>query len=105
MHATTVPVTVRPEADELINELGLRGAINQMIEHTRQVVADLHSIEVTRELLLAERPEERRVVIEAVRTGPTPPEDPTDKEWQEWLLQSFPRDVSGRVIFLLFDRG
>lgn len=104
MSATTVPVTIAPQAAELINELGLRDAIEQMIEHTRQVVPDLQTIELGREIQPSDCPEDRYVVIEAWRTGPTPLEDPTDDEWREWFLRAFPPKVTAWVVFHLFDR-
>jgi len=44
--AVMVPVTMPAEAVELIQELGLRRPVEEMIEHTRQTVAGLRAIEI-----------------------------------------------------------
>lgn len=45
--STEVPVTVTPEAEARLAELGMRQEMEQMIAHVREVVPGLAAIEVT----------------------------------------------------------
>ncbi len=46
MTPTTIRITVTPEAAVRVAELGMQAELDQMLEHTRQTVPGLKSIEV-----------------------------------------------------------
>jgi hypothetical protein len=89
---TTLPVEVTPAAAARIEELGMQREFEQMLEHTKQTVTELHSIEVT---LFNDpyEPGEPRLVITVRREGPGSVDDPTWDNWTDWVIHSFPPDV------------
>jgi|SRR5580704_16556335 hypothetical protein len=97
--ATTVPLSVAPEAASRIAELGLQDEFDQMLEHTRQVIPGLRSISV----LLAppyDTDDEPRVIIEPTMDDPHLVHDRTEREWGRWMVNTFSPDV-GRHFCLL----
>ncbi len=96
---TAIPLTVSPEASARIAELGMQAEFEQMLEHTRQTVPRLHSIEV----ILAYDPcptVEPMVVIEPHRDEPPPGDDPTDREWAAWQSSTFPPNVCANFLMM-----
>jgi hypothetical protein len=98
--ATTaaIPVTVSPEAEAFIAEVGQQREFEILLEHTKQVVADLRAIEVT----LDDTPETGPpgVILWAHRTEPWKGDDPTDRNWGEWFVQTFPPEVCQNFVIL-----
>jgi hypothetical protein len=85
----TVPLHVETAAAGRINELGLQREFEAMVAHTRQTVSNLRSIEVK----LYDDPDEPgqpRLTIIAWRNGPQEVDDPTHREWDAWVIQTFP---------------
>jgi hypothetical protein len=89
---TTVQVEVVPDAAARIQALGMQREFEMMVDHTKQTVAELHSIEVT---LYNDpyEPGEPRMVITAWREGPGSVDDDTWDNWTDWVIHSFPPDV------------
>jgi hypothetical protein len=90
--STAVSVEVTPEAAARIEQLGLRPEFEKMVEHTKQTVDDLQSIEV---VVYDDpyEPGEPRMVITAWRSGPGSVDDPTWDRWVDWAVRTFPPDV------------
>ncbi|HEX8202999.1 MAG TPA: hypothetical protein VF590_21160 [Isosphaeraceae bacterium] len=89
--ATTIPLTISPEADAFITEVGQRREFEAMLEHARQVVPGLRAFEVE----LHDFPETGPpgVVIWAHRDDPGPGDDPTHWNWRRWKGETFSPEV------------
>jgi hypothetical protein len=100
---TTVPVTITPEAAARVAELGMQKEFDQMLEHTRQVVPGLRAIKV--ELALPyDTGSEPGITIEAYRSDPWVPNDPTEWNWGRWKIETFPPEVCEHFVMMtLFD--
>jgi hypothetical protein len=101
MKNTSVPVTVAPEAEEYIRQLGLQGPFEQMIEHAIQVIPGLRRIEVE----LPPRYDlggEPVVLIEVIKDLPKSEDDPTNWELARWQVETFPPEV---LIYFTFLTG
>jgi hypothetical protein len=99
-HGSThnVPVEVASDAAARIQELGFQGEFEMMVDHTKQIVTDLLSLEIT----LYEDPDEPgepRIVITAWREGPGTVSDPTRSKWVDWYLETFPADICRWFLF------
>jgi hypothetical protein len=98
--ATTaaIPVTISPEAAAFIAEVGQRPEFEILLEHTKQVVADLRAIEVT----LDDTPETGPpgVILWAHHTEPWNGVDRTDWDWGMWFVQTFPPEVCQNFVIL-----
>lgn len=88
----TVPIEVKPEATARIEDLGMQSEFEQMLEHTRQTVTDLQSIDVSVYNDPYE-PDEPRIVITAWKEGPGTVDDPTRATWVNWYVEAFPPGV------------
>jgi hypothetical protein len=98
MPTATIPVTITPDAEALAAEWGIRAELEQMIEHTKQVVPDVVTIEV-KELENYDEPEDIRVIIEAWQSGEFRPDENIFFEWIEWARTAFPVSVWTKVTF------
>jgi hypothetical protein len=98
--STSVPVTVTPEAAARVAELGMQAALEQMIEHTRQVVAGLQRIEVVLDPPY-DTGDEPYLTIWAVTSEPYRDEDTTEWDWGSWKVQTFPPDVYRHIALLI----
>jgi hypothetical protein len=93
--ATTakVPITIAPDAADYVAELNLQREFEQMLEHAKQTVPGLRSINVT----LVYDPEtgyDPRVIIEAMMPEPErPEEDETESNYSWWKINTFPPAV------------
>jgi hypothetical protein len=92
MSPTTIPVTVTPEAAARVAELGMQAELERMIEHTRQSVPGLRSIEV-QEALPYDTGDETTIVIQVTMADPHLDRDPTNTDWDRWMVTTFPPDV------------
>jgi hypothetical protein len=88
---TTAPVAITPEARAFIDEVGQRREFDMMIDRARHVVPGLRAIEV----VLDEATEELSagVVLWAHRDNTGSGNDPTQQDWIDWLVVTFPPDV------------
>jgi hypothetical protein len=92
MATTTVHVRVADDAAARIKELGLEKEFEAMLEHAKQAVPDLRSIEVNLYYDPGE-PGEPRAVITAWQKGTPALDDPTEKNWDHWVVRTFSPDV------------
>ncbi len=99
MSTTTIPVTVTPEAAERVAELGMHAELERMLEHTRQTVPGLRSIEVQLALPY-DTGDETTLLIQATRADRQLPHDPTEDEWDAWKIETFPPDVYRYFVLL-----
>ncbi len=99
MSTTTIPVTVTPEAAERVAELGMQAELERMLEHTRQTVPGLRSIEVQLALPY-DTGDETSIVIQVTRTNPHLTNDPTDWDWGAWQCDTFPPYVCRYFVML-----
>src|SRR5208283_781537 len=89
---TTIPVTILPEAAARIAELGMQREYDEMLQHALQAIPALRSIEVQ----LAppyDTGDDPRVVIEATTDLDAPGIDQAEKQWGDWVINTFPSAV------------
>jgi len=96
----TIPITISPEADAFISGLGARPEFEAMLDHTRQAIADLRAIEVYLDDVPGTIPP--GIVIVAHRGDPRTGDDPTNRNWGRWLVETFPPEVCEH--FVLFSQ-
>jgi hypothetical protein len=89
---TTIPLTVDPEAADHIARLGMQAEFDRMIEHTRQTVPGLRRIHVWLQPPY-DTGDDPGVIIEIIRNDPFQLDDPTRKQWYDWLIETFSPDV------------
>lgn len=97
-----VPVTMPAEAIELIDELGLRHPVEEMIEHTRQAVTELRSIEIDvwYEYDMEDRPPLPHLTVIAWRDGHrSSADEATEREWFGWSVRTYPPEVKQHISF------
>lgn len=95
-----VPVTITPQAEARIAELGMRRELEQMIAHVREVVPALVAIEVEIAECYDTR-DEPGVSILAYSDRPYDPEDKTSWNLIRWDVETFPPQVLEHVCTLL----
>jgi hypothetical protein len=89
---TTIPVTITPEAAARAAELGIQADIERIIEHARNTVPGLRSLEVSiRECY--DSYEETGILIHGGRDVSYRPDDPTERQWDKWVISTFPPQV------------
>lgn len=88
----SIPIVVQPEAAARVAELGRKAELQQMIEHVRQAVPGLRSIEVVLSPPY-DLGDTDRVVVEATMEDPGLEDDPTNRELGRWQVETFPPEV------------
>jgi hypothetical protein len=100
MPTTNIPVTITPEAEDLMMDMGLRRWVDRMVEHTRETIPDLVGI-LVRRYDDPEMPSEPRIFIQAWQSGP--PEVEVNRQahddWVQWFVREFPSTVTRWVMF------
>jgi hypothetical protein len=88
-----VPVAISPEAEAFIDRFGQRAEFETMIDRARHVVPGLRSIEVVLDEATEDMPP--GVVLWTHRHDLTPgnDNDPTCRNWIDWMVATFPPDV------------
>ena len=99
MSTTTVPTLITPEAAQRVAELGMQAELERMLEHTRQMVPRLQSIEVQLALPY-DTGDETTLVIEATRDEPHVDYDPTEDEWGMGQVRTFPPEICQYFVML-----
>src|SRR5579884_1244979 len=94
-----VSMTITPEAEARIAELGMNNEFEQMIAHVRAVVHDLAAIEVVRELPYDTDWEP--VSITAYSDLAFTPGNTTSAKLDEWVVNTFPPQVLEHLLILL----
>jgi hypothetical protein len=96
--AETIPLTITPEAAAFIDAVGQRREFEAMLEHARQVVPGLRAFEV----ILDDTPEigPPLVAIYAHRDARGPDDDPTNRSFGRWAVETFPPEVCLNFTFL-----
>jgi hypothetical protein len=97
---TTVPITVEPDAAARVAELGMQAELQQMIEHTRQVVPHLQNVRVVLEPPY-DTGDEPYLTIYSTRGGSYNGDDPTQREWGRWKVTTFSPDVCRHFAMLV----
>ena len=90
--ASTVPLTITPEASAHIAQLKMRREFEQLEEHLGGAVPGLRAVEVS----LAppcDPGDDPRVLVVAVMEPSVHGYDPTQKELGQWLVRTFPAEV------------
>ena len=90
--AVTIPVRVAADAAARVKDLDMQRQFDAMLDHTKQSVPDLHSIEVSlyRD---PQEPEDPRIHITAIRASHSSADDSTWDNWGHWFVRAFPPDV------------
>src|SRR5262245_29368616 len=94
--SATIPVTVTPEAQARINELGFQAEVDRMIEYARTSLPDVQRIEVTLNKRYDD-PSPDGVWIEAQSDRPYDPQDRTSWDLRYWVGRNFPPQVLEHV--------
>jgi hypothetical protein len=91
----TVPLHISPEANSRVEQLGLRGELDRMIEHGLQTASGLRAVRVTLEDDPINPSGEPRVVVWLHRDVPQEgaAEDRTNTELWRWVTHTFPPAV------------
>ncbi len=89
--STTVVVTIAPEARSFVDRVGQREDLEKMIDQARHVVPGLRSIEVALDEATEETPP--GVVLWTHREDIELGNDPTHRNWIDWMAATFPPDV------------
>jgi hypothetical protein len=76
-----------------VKELGMERELEALLEHAKQTVQDLYSLEVTSFEDFDEPGEPPRLVITACRDVVGTADDPTWSQWAEWFVRAYPSDV------------
>lgn len=95
-----VPVTITPQAEARIAELGMRNELEQMIAHVREVVPALEAIEVTLAECYDTR-EETGISITAYSDRAFDPEVHSSRHLTRWAVETFPPQVLEHLCILL----
>ncbi len=102
--ASTIPVEITPETAARAEQLGIRRQLEEILEYTRQNVADLRSVAVT---LYHDReePGEPHLSLECWRDGPSRVDEEAWERWTDWLIRHYPPDVVRWLGFEILYRG
>jgi hypothetical protein len=88
----TVPLRISQAAAVRVTELGMQREVDMMLEHTCQSFPGLQAIKVT--LAPPSDPEDDpRVILEAVMKDRGLNYDSTQKDWGQWLVDTFSPEV------------
>ena len=101
--STDVPVTITPEAEARLAELGMRKEMEQMVAHVREVVPGLAAIEVTIEECYDSR-DETGIRIEAYSDQVFEPGNTVSWDSAAWAVKTFPPQVLEHLC-ILFSPG
>jgi len=88
----TIPLTIEPEAAAYLAELGMQAELEQMLEHTRQVVPDLTRIHIELEPIY-DPGDEQRIGIEAFIDPASQQDGLVGCQWDQWQVATFPYEV------------
>jgi hypothetical protein len=97
---TTIPVEVSFDAKVHIARLGLEREFEEMLEHVKQTVSGTRWIDVTLEDS-PEEPGDLGVVISPHRPHPGG-NDPAHRQWDSWVIETFPPEVCMHFCLLSF---
>ena len=102
-----IPIEETPEASTLIDQLGKRPEMEAIIEHTRQTVPGLHSIEIS---VWYDHDEDKgppHLVITGWRERGRLSRDDFQGEWDwaQWFIRAFPPDAKFLLSFEIQYRG
>lgn len=86
-----IPVAIAPDARAFIDRQGQRPEFEAMIDRARRVVPGLRSVEVVLDEATEEIP--AGVVLWAHRDGVGAGDDPTHRDWIDWMVSTFPPDT------------
>lgn len=100
MATVTVPVTIAEEAATRVAELGMQSELDRMLEHTKQAVPGLRSIEVTLEYDYEEIDRGPIITLWCHRNDPGPIRDLTNWNWGAWFVETFPPEVCEHFVML-----
>ena len=97
MNASTVPVTITPEAAARVAELGMQAELEQMIEHLRQTIPQLRDIQA---VLVSREPtdEGESINLVATMTLAYHPDQMLSWELAGWEVRSFPPEVCEHIL-------
>jgi hypothetical protein len=86
-----VPVTISPQARAFIGRIGQSAELDTIIAQVKQVVPGLRSIEVVLDEATEEIPP--GVLLWTHRDDIGPRDDPTHRDWIDWMAATFPPEV------------
>jgi hypothetical protein len=97
---TTIPIAIAPEAAARAAELGMESEFDAMVEHSKQAITGLQSLDVRLEID-PEGEDEVRVVLWARREDRNVGNDKSEWHWDEWMVQSFPPEVCRHFVLVM----
>jgi hypothetical protein len=90
--STTVPLSITQEATDYIAEKGLQQPFQRMLDNIPQHFRGLHGIAVS-VMDPYDLGGEPRVIIDVTRDYRGLKDDPTEREWDRWVVETFPPEV------------
>jgi hypothetical protein len=88
---TTVPVTISPEVRSFVGRMNQGEELEKIVDRARKIVPGLRSIEVLLDDATEAMPP--GVVLWAHRDDVGPGNDPTHRQWIDWMAATFPPEV------------
>src|SRR5262245_2833632 len=99
MTPTTVPVTITPEAEAYVAELGMQKPFRQMLDRILQTVPGLHSVVVN-----LQEPYDTgggpSVIFDVTMDKPHLEFNPTESQFERWQIETFPPEVYTHFVML-----
>lgn len=95
----TMPLAITPEAAGHIAKMGLQEPFQRMLENIPKRISGVHAIAVSLQdpYDLGGGP---RVVIDVTRPHPHLDYDPTEENWERWIIENFPPKVFSHFCLL-----
>lgn len=109
MAATTIPVdvTIQPEALRLADKLGMREPMERLIEQMKAMAPQLRSINVEVEMHPEDPTFPHLIAIDGVESrNARPPSDLSLLHaYDQWVIATFPPEVSMNFVWSIIPRG
>ena len=97
---TTIPTSVQAKAAVHTAALGMSDALDQMLEHSRLTIPDARTIDVSLQFD-PEGLDQPKIVLDVTRASPPTEYDPTQRDWNEWAIATFPPEVLRHFVMMI----
>ena len=97
---SAIPISVQPEAAAHAAALRMSDALDQMLEHSRLTIPDARTIDVSLQFD-PEGLDQPKIVLDVTRASPPTEYDPTQRDWNEWAIATFPPEVLRHFVMMI----
>jgi hypothetical protein len=94
-----VAFTISPEAAAYVKENGLEDTLQKMLDHIPMHFKDPQAIAVSMMTIYDEN-NRQQVIVDVTRPYLGPPDDPSDRLWDLWLIETFPPEKLEKITVL-----